>query len=263
MAKNLRTWSTSGSIVEVDEDISISSPTVSRRFEVDKKARDVILKKYNNISNITGVYKETLRAVLDLFSNFSIMSSENNIREVKCIFSNPERPVAKQFQENNIVLPIIAVSQVSTEDDSNKIRYGSMLVHEKYWDNDKKRAIRVLSFPSKPVRFKYQIGIWAKYRSNLDQILEQIRVGFTPNINVPTKYTTLSNAFIESEEDFSDIALDDKQERLIKKGINIIVETFIPSPKFLVTSTGEIETVNIQHISDEDIVDGRKKDLYS
>tara|TARA_R110002020_G_scaffold366392_2_gene578468 strand:+ start:569 stop:1360 length:792 start_codon:yes stop_codon:yes gene_type:complete len=263
MARKLRTWATSGSIEEIDDTISFSSPTVSKRFDIDKKARDVILKKYSNIANITGVYKETLRSVLSLFSDFVFISSENDIREVKCIFSNPERPIAKQFQENNIVLPVIAVSQVSTEDDSNKIRYGSMLVHEKYWDNDKKRAIRVLSFPSKPVRFRYQIGIWAKYRSNLDQILEQIRIGFTPNINVPTKYTTLSNAFIESEEDFSDIALDDKQERLIKKGINIIVETFIPSPKFLVTSTGEIEKVNVEHLSDSDVVDGRKKDLYS
>ena len=261
--ENPRNWTTSASIGEA---VSLSVPpvkSISKRFEVDRMARETILKQHRTISNISGIYKDTLRAMLSIFSDFSYITSENNVRAVKCVFANPERPIAKQFQENNLILPIISISQISTEDDSTKIRYGSMLVHEKYWDDDKKRAIRILSFPPKPVRFTYQVAIWAKYRSNLDQILEQIRLAFKPNITVNTQYTTLASAFIVSEEDFSDATISDKQDRLIKKGINVVVETAIPSPKFLVTSTGEIEEVKTEYVNDEPLVDGRNKDLNS
>ena len=39
---------------------------------------------------------------------------------------------------------------------------------------------------------------------------------------------------------------NDKDDRIIKKTMNIVLRTYIPSPKFLVTSTGEIEEFKIQ-----------------
>ena len=39
--------------------------------------------------------------------------------------------------------------------------------------------------------------------------------------------------------------VDDKQDRLIKKGLIVMIETYIPSPKFLYTSTGKISQINV------------------
>ena len=79
----------------------------------------------------------------------------------------------------------------------------------------------------------------------MDQILEQVRLKFNPEMNVPTEFSTLAKAFLESEDDIGSAAANDKDDRVIKKTLNITLRTYIPSPKFLVTSTGEIAEFNI------------------
>ena len=209
-------------------------------FNITKKVKEQMFEAQRSSSTISEVYKETLRAMLAYFSKFHYLNSENEMQKVKCIFANPERSIAKQFQENNIVLPVISVEQVTTEEDEKRVRYNSALVHEVRWDDDTQRAIRVLSLPPKPVKFKYMINIWAKYRADLDQLLEQIRLSFSPDTLLETKYSNTTKAFLISEDDFGDAKIDDKQDRLIKKGLNVVVETYIPSPKFKYASTGKI-----------------------
>jgi len=213
-------------------------------FDITKKVKNQIFKSQRSPAAVSEIYKDTLRAMISYFSQFHYITSENKSKKVKCIFANPERPVAKQFQENNIVLPIISVEQVTTEEDKARFRYSSPLVHEVMWDDDTQRAIRVVSLPPKPARFKYRIHIWSKYRADLDQILEQIRLSFSPDALIETKHSTFTKAFLESEDDFGDDKISDKQDRLIKKGLNIVVDTYIPSPKFRYTSTGKIHQIN-------------------
>ena len=75
----------------------------------------------------------------------------------------------------------------------------------------------------------------------MDQILEQVRLKFNPEMQVPTKFSTIAKALIESEEDLGKIEAADKEDRVLKKTINITLRTYIPSPKFMLTSTGKIE----------------------
>ena len=60
-------------------------------------------------------------------------------------------------------------------------------------------------------------------------------------MNVPTSFSTLAKAYITSEEDAGQVTATDKEDRILKKTFNIVFRTYIPNPKFLVTSTGEIE----------------------
>jgi hypothetical protein len=82
--------------------------------------------------------------------------------------------------------------------------------------------------------------------SDLDQMLEQIRLKFNPEMQVPTEFSTLAKAFLESEEDVGSVTGADKEDRVLKKTLNIVLRTYIPSPKFLYTSTGEIEEFKIE-----------------
>ncbi len=215
-------------------------------FNITRKVREQLSAAQRDPSTVSEIYKETLRAMLSSFSQFYYINSENEAKKVKCIFANPERPIAKQFQENNIILPIISVSQVSTEEDNKRVRYKTSLVHEKYWDEDNQRAVRIVSIPSKPAKFKYEVNLWCKYRADLDQLLEQIRLAFSPDLLLTTKYSNNTKAFIESETDFGDDQVDDKQDRLIKKSLTIMVDTYIPSPKYLMTSTGKVTMIKTE-----------------
>ena len=197
-------------------------------------------------SNISFIYRESLRSMIASFNDIGHFNSEDKFVDIKCIHGNAERAIAKLKQENSIILPMISVAQTISDNDDERRRYESVLVHEKYWDEEKHRAIRILSLSPRPVNINYQVNIWCKYMADMDQILEQVRLKFNPEMNVPTKYSTLAKAFINSEEAVGSMTANDKDDRVIKKTINITLRTYIPSPKFLVTSTGEIEEFKIE-----------------
>lgn len=192
---------------------------------------------------ISDIYKDSLRSLINIFSNFSYVNSENEIVDVQCIFANQERAIAKQFEEQNIILPIFSVGQTITEEDSARGRYNAIIVQNKVWDEDKQRWRRIVNLPDKPITINYDLNIYAKYRSDLDQLLEQVRFSFNPVMEVPTRHSTVSKATITSESDVGDNQIDDKQDRVLKKSLKLTLQTWIPSPKFLMTSTGEIESV--------------------
>ena len=224
-----------------------SAESRSRRWptrEGDVRAK--IFKMTQAKSNISFIYRESLRSMIAAFNDIGHFDSEDKFTEVKCIHGNAERAIAKLKQENSIILPMLSISQTISNNDDDRRRYESVLVHEKYWDEDKGRAVRILSLAPRPVNVNYQLNIWCKYMSDMDQILEQVRLKFNPEMNVPTEYSTLAKAFLESEEAVGTMTANDKDDRIIKKQMNITLRTYIPSPKFLVTSTGEIEEFKIQ-----------------
>jgi len=162
--------------------------------------------------------------------------------------SNPERTVAKLEQETNIILPIISISQSSSNNADNRRRQTSNIVMNTWWSDEKKRAFRVLSIAPRAVDIEYGINIWAKYKSNMDQIVEQVRLLFNPSLVVETPFNTTALSFIETESDNSSFEVGDREERILRRSFSVKVEGYIPNPKFLITSTGEIEEFNSETI---------------
>jgi len=208
--------------------------------------RKVIYKMTKARDNVSFIYRESLRAMISEFSDIGYISSEEKWTDVKCIHANAERAIAKLKQENNIILPILSIGQTTSDNDTDRQRTESLLVNEKYWDKDKSRAIRVLSLAPRAVNVKYQLNLWAKYMSDMDQMLEQVRLKFNPEMQVPTEFSTLAKAYLESEDDVGEVTVADKADRILKKTMNIVLRTYIPSPKFLYTSTGMIEEYKIE-----------------
>lgn len=202
--------------------------------------------------NIANIYKESLRSFIASFNDVGYIDSQDQFKEIKCIFGNPERTIAKLTQENNIILPMLSVSQTISDNDDDRRRNESVLVHDVVWDATKRRATRVLSFAPRPITIKYQVHIWAKYIADMDQILEQIRLKFNPEMQVPTKFSTLAKATLDSEDTVGDYTAADKEDRVLKKSISISLRTYIQNPKFLFTSTGKIEefVVDSEVVSD-------------
>lgn len=236
MATN-KSYESSVNSSDIEGLVSRSSKYPTRETDIRQKIYKMTQAKHN----VSFIYKECLRSMLASFNDIGYFNSEQKFIDIRCIPGTAERTIAKLKQENNIILPILSLSQTVSKNDEERQRYESVLVNEKYWDKEKNRAIRLLSLSPRPVNVTYQLNVWSKYMEDLDQIVEQVRLKFNPEMNVPTPFSTLAKASMDTENNIGTMTAADKEDRILKKSFDIVLRTYIPSPKFLVTSTGEIE----------------------
>jgi hypothetical protein len=217
-------------------------------------AKRLIADKIKPHQLISEAYKETLRFMLGTFGTLTNITPENKVIEVPCINATAERAVAKLFQDNNIILPIVTIAHMNSEDDTLRRRPSDLVLAEKYWDEDKRRALRVVTLAPRALNILYDINVWTKFSEDMDQLVEQIRLIFSPNLNVQTKYSNSTAAFITEESNDSVLVVADREDRILRRKFSISVEGYIPYPKYLVTSTGEITELNTEiQIVNEDV----------
>ena len=220
-------------------------PTFPKSKDPMVWAREKIANHTQTQTPISFFYKESLRYIISKLGTLVYLNSENEVIDIRCMHANPERTIAAIKQESNIILPVISISQNSSDNADVRRRNAPVIINETYWSDIRKRAFRVLSLAPRAVNIQYTINIWAKYKSNLDQVIEQIRLLFNPHMVVINQYTNVSQAYIETEVDKSSVEVGDRQERILRRSFDIKLEAYIPNPKFLITSTGEIEEFNI------------------
>ena len=208
-------------------------------------ARRSIAQLTTKANKIPLFYRESLRYIISKMGNLYYLNPETELVGIKCVHANPERTVAKLNQDNNIILPIVSINQSMSHNDDNRRRNSPTIINEVFWSEKKKRAVRVISEAPRAVTIEHGINVWAKYGANMDQICEQIRLLFNPHMVVKTTYTNVAQAFIEMENNNSSLEVDDREERILRRTFIIKLEAYIPNPKFVITSTGEIEELNI------------------
>ena len=174
------------------------------------------------------------------------MDSNNDVITIKCIHGNPERTIAKLKQDNNIILPVISVVQSSSEEDNARRRPHEMLLLSKVWVESKQRSYRVLRSAPKAVNLLYDVNVWSKYKSDLDQISEQIHLKFHPAISVVTPNNKDTLGFLSQETDQSSVDLGDKEDRILRRSYSFKVQTYIESPSYLFSTAGKVETFKTQ-----------------
>ena len=200
----------------------------------------------DSTTEIDNVYKESLRAFLHLMGNLPYIDGNGNEVKSKCTHGSPERIASRLYADNTLVLPLLSLSEVSTENADDRRRYGRVVISEKAWDAKKKRATRVLYVSPRPITITYEVNIWAKYKADMDMLRSSIYSLFCPDVNIRTKFSDYNKAFIVSETDIGTSEAGDAQDRVLKKSITIALQTYIPSPKFQVTNTGEITPANFK-----------------
>jgi hypothetical protein len=79
--------------------------------------------------------------------------------------------------------------------------------------------------------------------------MDMLRAGifslFNPELRIPTNHSKESKAYIEREKAAGSVLASDTKDRVLQKTIEITLQTYIPSPKFLFTNTGEITEINV------------------
>lgn len=192
---------------------------------------------------IDNVYKESLRSMLHIFGNLYYIDGNGNRVRVNCSHGNPERIAGRLKADNTLILPMITVVEIQTESDQGRGRYQN-IVSETNWDADKRRATRILSLPPRPINITYEVNIWSKYKADLDMLRASIFSLFSPDLNIETQYSVHNKAFINSETNVGSFTANDTGDRVLQKAISVTLETYIPSPKFFFTNTGEIKEFN-------------------
>ena len=212
------------------------------------RIRELVFEATRDGTNISHVYKETLRAIIDLFNGYSVIDGVDKVKKVKAIHANPERPIAKQIQEDNIILPIISVNQPTTINNTDRAKYFPMVVEEALWSEKLQRATRVVSLVPRPIDIEYKVTVWAKYKEDLDQITEQVYLTFNPGYELSLPFSNSTKVFLVNESDVSEVETADREDRVLRRAFTLEVQTYVPSPKFLFTSTGKIERFNIESL---------------
>lgn len=209
------------------------------------------------------IYKESLEQLRNIFGNMYYINANGEAIKLKCITGNPERVIAKKVKDTTMVLPLLSVTEISTNQSDDRNRYSQMLSHDKYWDPKTLRAVRLLSLVPKPISISYQLNIWTEYKEDMDQIRSSVFLMFNPHLEIRTSDNDIAKCFIDMEEDNSVTNAGDQEDRLIKKAIHIKLETYISSPKFVFTSTGKIETFHLEAELTNDMSVINSKDTFT
>jgi hypothetical protein len=216
--------------------------TIPETTEVRNRIKQMTTTKLLPV--IDNVYKESLRSMLHIFGNIYYLDANANRVKVNCSHGNPERIVGKLKADNTLVLPMITIVETQTDSDPNRMRYQN-LISETTWDSEKLRATRVLSMPPRPINITYEVNIWTKYKADMDMLRSNIFSLFSPDINIETQYSVHNKAFINNEREVGSVTAADTGDRILQKSISITLETYIPSPKFFFTNTGEIKEFGV------------------
>ena len=224
-------------------------------FDVKNQIYDLTTQKIRPV--IDNVYKESLRELIAIFGGLYYIDGNSNKVKVKCVHGNPERISGRLKADTTLILPMISVVETQTSNDERRRRYQPLLINERAWDDKKLRATRVLSLSPRPVNLTYEISIWSKYKADMDMLRSTMYNMFNPDLNVRTKYSDYNKCFMESEQDLGSVQAPDAGDRILKKSITAVLETYIPSPKFLFTNTGEIISMNNEVVITNDVNSAR------
>jgi len=191
-------------------------------------------------------YREYTRALTRQLSDLTILEKDSKKRKISIFYGNPERAIAKIKEDRNIILPVVSVSIDDLDEDITRRRTDTCLETETYWDKEEQRAIRIVSLPPKAVVLTYSINVFAKYTEDMNQLIEQIHMKFQPAMDIRTKFSSNTKAFLSDLSDESSTAPSDQQDRILKKKVYLSIETYVPNRKYRITSTGEIEEYNYE-----------------
>lgn len=206
-------------------------------------------KRFDTIYRYSKSLRGTDTAVMDLFKNLVVIDEDGKSHNIPIIWGTQEKAVAAIVQDNvrkdnslvvdRIRLPMLAIS--STDYQFNQSRYvyhraidylrdannkPGMTYSEKY----EKDTIFGVS-KGMPIDISYTLYAWTLYVEDMNQILEQIILKFSPvayikirgiNWEVQVKLDSIANN-LEYEP-------GDQAIRVVKFMFNLTAETYIPQP---------------------------------
>ena len=203
-------------------------------------------------NKVINRYSNALRGcdqgVTDLFKNIVVLDEDGKAHPVPIMWGTQEKAVAVILQnnvrkDNSLVvdrpmLPMMALSSVDIAPDMSRYVYHKAKINFKniYGENELRKELKendtIFGYARGiPINVGYSLIIWTLYIEDMNQILEQIILKFSPMAyikiqNIPWEVSVS----LDSLANNLDKEVADKNVRVIKYQINFTAKTYIPQP---------------------------------
>lgn len=229
---------------------------------------------YNTIYRYSKALRGTDEAVMDLFRNIVVLDEDGKAHRVPIIWGTQEKAVAAIVQDNvrkdnslvvdRIRLPILAIH--SQDYQFNQARYVYHQALDYHRDSNGKPGLTYKEKHNRdtifgrangmPIDITYSLYAWTMYIEDMNQILEQIILKFSPVAYIVVRGVVWEiQVKLDSIANNLEIEPGDQAVRVIKFQFNLTAETYIPQPivrKKAVLST-KVELT--EGLKEEDIVE--------
>tara|TARA_R110002110_G_scaffold175114_1_gene378477 strand:- start:481 stop:1146 length:666 start_codon:yes stop_codon:yes gene_type:complete len=192
-------------------------------------------------------YRNYTKALMEKL-NIYIFNAQDERVKVPMMYANPERAIAKIYEDRNLTLPIISVAIGDIEENTSIRKPDVQLTTYKFFDVETQKAFRIIKQTSKAVALQFQITLWSKYTEDMNQMVEEVQMLFQPSLTLPTEDESENKAFLLDVLDMSSVQAADKQDRMLRKRVTLKVEAYIPGRQYLYSHTGRIKEVINQRL---------------
>lgn len=229
---------------------------IGKEAQCDPMQTGQIVDDMNNPErNVIYRYSKSLRgcdeAMVDLFGNIVVIDEDGKAHKVPIIWGTQERAVAWILQDNTrkdgslvvdrIRLPMLAIYSSGMDFDQTRYTYHKALDYMRRLDPQRRPGLYAKEKYERdtvfgvargiPINKTYTLTAWTMYMEDIDQILEQIVLKFSPvayirvrGINWETIVT------LDSIANNVDYEPGDQNQRIIKFEFNFTARAYIPQP---------------------------------
>jgi hypothetical protein len=190
-------------------------------------------------------------AMVDLFKNLSVIDDAGKAWPVPILWATQERAVqyilADNMRKDNslvvdrIRLPIMAIHSTETQLDQTRYIYHQALDYMRYLRDDGKPGFTINEKYERdtvfgvargiPVNISYNLLAWTLYVANMDQIVEQVMLKFSPVAYIKIRGVQWETIVtLDSIANNIDFEPGDQKQRIVKYQFNMSVQTYIPQP---------------------------------
>lgn len=204
------------------------------------------------INRYSQIFRGADQAMKDLFDDITVEDDNGVAHKVPIRLSTPEKAVAFILQENvrkdgtfvvdRIPLPLLSLNRTDFTFDQSRYMYHKCVNWFRGYRDDQKpgwteneggisRSTVFGKAWGLPINITYQLNAWAMYTEDMNQILEQLQMKFSPVAYIriqDVNYETIVKQ--DSTGNNKESEPGDKNVRVIKYQFNYTVETYIPQP---------------------------------
>lgn len=246
------------------------------KVDCDPFATGAIVNDVSNPNrNVIYRYSKSLRGcdegMLDLFKKVVVIDEDGKVWPVPIIWGTQEKAVAYVTQNNvrkdntlvvdRPVLPLLAIHSKSVEPSRERYIYHQART---FYPNNKPLHVTELKDRDTvfgvargiPIDIGYTLYAWTFYIEDMNQILEQILLKFSPMAYIKVQGVPWEiDISLDSIANNIDFEPGDKNERVIKYQFEMTVQTFIPQPIQRAKTVLDIKTDFHNSTNAEDVIE--------
>ncbi len=206
----------------------------------------------NTLYRYSKAMRGTDEAMQDMFGDLEVIDEDGKSHAVPIVWASQEKAVAIIMMDNvrkdeslvvdRIRLPMLAISSTDFSYDMNRYTYHQALDFMRYLRPDNKPGFTINENGLErstifgktrgiPLNITYTLVAWTMYIEDMNQIVEQILLKFSPIAYIRVRGVSWEVvAKLDSIANNLDTEPGDQAIRVIKFQFNITVETYIPQP---------------------------------